>query len=215
MKEFGIKLSGVELNKNKINIVYDFITDEEKDLLVEYANNTHMWDRIKFRDGDFESNNNFWTGRVIEYEDFRFNNKKVANMMLDIRDRCAEIICNTTGVGMVYPNCLQLVRWLEGNEQQPHADIGTRDEFKYRDFGSILYINDDYDGGELYFPNQGIEYKPKAKSFAFFPGNEEYWHGIKRINKGTRYTIAMFWSFNKDYWDGFGNYFAIDNKFKV
>jgi hypothetical protein len=57
----------------------------------------------------------------------------------------------------------------------------------------LFYINDDYEGGELYFPNQGIQFKPKRGSAYFFPGDMNYVHGVTKIKSGIRYTCPFFW----------------------
>jgi len=45
----------------------------------------------------------------------------------------------------------------------------------------------------LYFPKQGLEFKPKAGSAYFFPGDLHYIHGVKEIKSGVRYTCPRFW----------------------
>ena len=51
------------------------------------------------------------------------------------------------------------------------------------------WINDNYDGGEIYFPNQGVSYKPRKFSAVFFPSaGTEYIHGISRVTSGHRFT---------------------------
>jgi hypothetical protein len=43
------------------------------------------------------------------------------------------------------------------------------------DLASLFYFNDEYEGGELYFPVQhGIEFQPKAGAAYFFPGDRHY-----------------------------------------
>jgi hypothetical protein len=61
---------------------------------------------------------------------------------------------------------------------------------------AVIYINDDYLGGELYFPQHGIEIKPKPGMFAAFPGNDNYLHGIKKSFEKNRYTISIWTKFD-------------------
>jgi predicted 2-oxoglutarate/Fe(II)-dependent dioxygenase YbiX len=58
-----------------------------------------------------------------------------------------------------------------------------------------LYLNDDYNGGELYFPQHNLEFKPPIYSFIMFPGGHENIHGVKEITEGTRYTMVSFWDY--------------------
>ena len=98
-----------------------------------------------------------------------------------------------------------IVRWRVGDRQEPHADkelhegpdAGTPNAFPYYDIASIFYLNDDYEGGELYFPLQGIEFKPKARAAYFFPGDMNYIHGVRPVLSGIRYTSPFFWTIMK------------------
>ena len=55
------------------------------------------------------------------------------------------------------------------------------------------------DGGEIYFPNWGIEIKPKAGSLVIFPSNDEYVHGVKEVKNINRYSIAI-WYAGQEYY---------------
>jgi len=51
-----------------------------------------------------------------------------------------------------------------------------------------LYLNDDYEGGEFFFPDADASFIPKSGSLVLFPGWKS-WHGIKPIKKGKRINI--------------------------
>ena len=55
-------------------------------------------------------------------------------------------------------------------------------------FGMILYINDDYVGGEICYPEFDIEYKPSAGDLVIHL--IEAVHGVKTVISGERYTHA-------------------------
>jgi hypothetical protein len=57
----------------------------------------------------------------------------------------------------------------------------------------LIYLNDDYEGGELYFPERGLEFKPKANTLVMFPGNKNFVHGVRTIEKSERFTLVK-WS---------------------
>jgi hypothetical protein len=58
--------------------------------------------------------------------------------------------------------------------------------------GMILYINDDYEGGELYYPDLKLAIKPEAGSLVIHPGNAEYVHGVAPVTSGMRYATTAF-----------------------
>lgn len=58
----------------------------------------------------------------------------------------------------------------------------------------ILYLNDDYDGGELVFKNQNIEYKPSVGDVIMFPSTWSYIHKSNQIKNGTKKIIGAWFS---------------------
>lgn len=80
----------------------------------------------------------------------------------------------------------QLVVWPAGSEQPAHID-DKRDETR---FAAILYLNEDFSGGETFFEGSPIVGKPQTGRLIAFPGRSVL-HGVRRIEAGTRYTMAM------------------------
>jgi predicted 2-oxoglutarate/Fe(II)-dependent dioxygenase YbiX len=63
-----------------------------------------------------------------------------------------------------------------------------------RDVSSVLYLSDDFDGGELIFKNLNLTIKPKAGMLILFPGAKEYTHEVTKITRGTRFIVPQFWA---------------------
>lgn len=59
-------------------------------------------------------------------------------------------------------------------------------------YGVVVYINDDYEGGEIYYVNQGISYKPKAGDLLIHSSEKKCMHGVRTVVSGVRYA----WSSN-------------------
>jgi len=76
-----------------------------------------------------------------------------------------------------------IVAWTEGTSQKEHTDNGN-------DFTAIMYLNENYEGGELNFPTLDISIKPKKGSLIIWPGYLT--HSISEISSGTRYTMPIF-----------------------
>lgn len=91
-----------------------------------------------------------------------------------------------------------IIRWFPGLEQQPHADKqlndGSPNPFPTYDLNSLLYYNDDFEGGELYYPQHDIVVKPKPGLAVAHPGDINYLHGVKMVTKGERYTTPSFYT---------------------
>jgi predicted 2-oxoglutarate/Fe(II)-dependent dioxygenase YbiX len=89
-------------------------------------------------------------------------------------------------------------KWYPGEYQDIHADgetAGGWPGYNYIvDYGSIIYLNDDYEGGELFFPKYDIFIKPKPGTLIFFPSTNMYTHGVTEVKSGIRYTSPHFWT---------------------
>jgi len=59
-----------------------------------------------------------------------------------------------------------------------------------RDLSVVLYLNDDFEGGEFVFPDLHIHIKPKPGMLIAFPSTHHYKHGVMPVTKGTRYAIV-------------------------
>jgi hypothetical protein len=60
-------------------------------------------------------------------------------------------------------------------------------------FACIIYLNNNYAGGELYFPDRGLEFRPAERSLVMFDASDEYLHGVKPVGDGpTRYAMTSF-----------------------
>ena len=90
--------------------------------------------------------------------------------------------------------------YLNGRKPNFATDIHTdtltdiENNIKYAWSGHIsnlLYLNDNYSGGELYFPHHKIKIKPEPGMLVSFPGNWFNRHGIMPASD-FRYAINIF-----------------------
>lgn len=83
----------------------------------------------------------------------------------------------------------------EGSELPAHRDEDANNDGifdgKKRSHVCSLLLNDDYEGGELVFPDLDKKLKVPAGSMVVFPG---YYlaHGVEKITKGTRRVLLVF-----------------------
>jgi Rps23 Pro-64 3,4-dihydroxylase Tpa1-like proline 4-hydroxylase len=83
-----------------------------------------------------------------------------------------------------------LVRYTKGQFFSEHSDGG---EGFSRKLSIVIYLNDDYEGGEIYFRNLNLTMKPRTNSLVIFPSTEEFVHEAKPVLSGTKYVITSFW----------------------
>jgi hypothetical protein len=177
------------------NVITNFITEEERNKFISFI------DTLTEDDWTDIQPDQFWSHRVFSAEKIMKKDLSLVKLMVDIRDRASSIIKEINDIDKpLYSNGLAIVRWKEGSSQGPHAD--QPGGFEYREFGSVLYLNDNYDGGNIYFPQYGINVKPSAGTYAFFPGDLDHIHGVGEIKGNIRYTFPIFWTYDKEYSDG-------------
>ncbi|NNE40421.1 MAG: 2OG-Fe(II) oxygenase [Marinicaulis sp.] len=91
----------------------------------------------------------------------------------------------------------EILRYRDGGEYKAHADsqIFDPNEKKYnrvidRDLSILVYLNGDFDGGELYFPSFDFGLKPQRGMVAAFPSDGRFVHLARPVTNGTKYTIV-------------------------
>lgn len=60
------------------------------------------------------------------------------------------------------------------------------------DYSAILYLSDDYSGGELYFPKIDTLITPKPGSLITFFGDSDLMHEVREVINGDRINIVCF-----------------------
>jgi len=80
-----------------------------------------------------------------------------------------------------------MLRYTGGQEYKAHADGDTA---AGRAISAIVYLNDDYEGGEVEFVNFGVKIKPKAGMLLLFPSTYPYTHIAHPVTSGTKYAIV-------------------------
>tara|TARA_Y100000287_G_scaffold171762_1_gene158441 strand:- start:1258 stop:1797 length:540 start_codon:yes stop_codon:yes gene_type:complete len=98
----------------------------------------------------------------------------------------------------LYPEYTDLVYWPVGMNMEVHSDAtdlqGQPAKYPWRTVSGVIYLNDDYQGGETYFPNQNIKIIPKKGKLVLFPSNLEYKHGVTQVIAGDRYTMPIWFT---------------------
>ena len=84
------------------------------------------------------------------------------------------------------------VYWNPGKRMLPHYDNLGGDHSAPVMYGCVFYLNDNFEGGELWYPNQGVEYVPEAGDMIIHPGSREYSHGVRDIISGLRISAGSF-----------------------
>jgi hypothetical protein len=199
-EEITDELISVEnfLSQEEINGFWEIINNtSQADWEVEYMGNLKTFCMEKFgrddvdnlvAEGKFEITQN-WVDKnfnILNYEIYKPMYKRLNSMVIKSFD------------SLFVSGLATIQRMQKGVELKSHTDQHTDPSIRY---ASIIYINDDYVDGTLFFPKLGIELKPKPGTLLFFPGNEEYEHGVKHVGEGPiRYVVVGFIK-ERDYYE--------------
>jgi uncharacterized protein DUF6065/2-oxoglutarate-Fe(II)-dependent oxygenase superfamily protein len=147
--------------------------------------------------------NHYWDSRFIWHSDVAKSYPQLANHMLQAqRSATAHIADFYRLTAPVYPDLLQIMSWSGGIHMPPHADNANPDgaahAMAHRDFSAVIYLNDDYQGGEFYFTALNTVITPSKGMLIAFTAGFYHEHAVLRVEGGERLTMPFFLTFNKE-----------------
>jgi hypothetical protein len=81
----------------------------------------------------------------------------------------------------------QLLKYTAGGKFDRHYDSFPAAQ---RAVSVLIYLNNDYEGGEIEFVNFGVKIKPKSGTLILFPSNYPYSHVAHPVTSGTKYVVV-------------------------
>jgi Rps23 Pro-64 3,4-dihydroxylase Tpa1-like proline 4-hydroxylase len=170
-----------KIGKSTSNIQYlkNVLSEEEHKIILNYAKNSESWNKTP------------WGSESIKSGDLP---KNIFDMLQKVFRIVYEKSKSTYGVD-IQPGekkAIHLVKFDKGFYLEPHEDT-LSDESLH--IASVYYINDDYTGGEIVFPQHNLTIKPSPNSLIIFPGNENYVHQVIEIRDRPRYSSALWLQF--------------------
>lgn len=122
-------------------------------------------------------------------------------------DMLATAIVNSAKIPYSHIEAIDIYNYVEGQYLDLHHDYPyDPKQINYYRYGGdrvgtgIFFLNDDFVGGQTYFPKLNVEVQPKAGSFLYFEqGYDEAtnWstiHESRLITKGTKWIASCFFS---------------------
>jgi len=125
-----------------------------------------------------------------EFNDSKFDSfiiRTIKNAIIE----CSEDYSKRYSIDIGNLTPLSVSKYFEGQSMGPHVDSYGDDTKQV--LSIVLYLNDDYTGGELYFKNQDIKIKPEAGSLIAFPSTDPYFHESLTVTSGIKYISPGFW----------------------
>jgi hypothetical protein len=179
----------MELIHHKVDVVEvkNFLTKQECDALIDY----------------YESSSNSWqltcfyNARVMDpFEPWR--NESLPGSEIDerflreLRIKFQDLAENVFKKDLKNLS-LSAHKWLPGAFADFHSDNseldGTPNAWQENKLVTILYLNDNYEGGHLVFKDHPIDIAPEAGTVVVFDVGYENIHGVTEILSGQRWTM--------------------------
>lgn len=179
-----------------IQVVEDFLTQEECDYIIELAQ--PHFKRSEFLVGDkriLDERRTSYSAELHIYPDDK--------LLENIRQRAAKLL----NIPVNHFEYFQCVSYDKTQEIDCHYDTFDRGseggkkiiaEGGQRLFTLLVYLNDDFIGGETYFPNLDILIKPKKGRVLIFKNIDENgnnlraaWHAGLPVASGRKYAVNI------------------------
>lgn len=185
-----------------IHIIKNFIDLKDVKIIIDFARQIDEWSNDKEEneyadDGTCTYDASYWNNRQCSHDILKRKNTEIYNLIDSYIEKMGLIAGNIFKCKLASrPPCI--IRWFAGIEQKPHADKqmpdGSPNPFTDYDINTLFYYNDDFDGGELYYPDHDITVKPEPGLAVIHPGDINYLHGVKMIKSGERFTTPAFYT---------------------
>jgi hypothetical protein len=184
-----------------IVIINDFVSAIDIDKINTFIKTINKWvdpgESIYLEDGTCTYNADYWRNRQCSGDIIKQLNYEIYELIDFYIDKMKNVLESKFDVSLS-PRPPVLVKWTPGTEQRPHADKqlndGSPNPFPNYDLNSLIYYNDDFEGGELYYPEHGLCIQPKPGMAVAHPGDIHFLHGVKQIISGERWTTPSFYT---------------------
>jgi hypothetical protein len=109
---------------------------------------------------------------------------------------CVDDYAKYWGINVVYYEAFNFVKYEgEGKHFNIHADHGPANNCTV---SAVIYINDDYEGGEIKFPRlDGYVHTPKVGDILLCPSNYIYEHASLPMKSGAKYCVVVMTDINE------------------
>jgi hypothetical protein len=100
------------------------------------------------------------------------------------------------GVNLKLKRCLIQTIYKDGfvGEHWDNYYAEEEDGYSQSVYSAILYLSNDYEGGEIKFSKLNIQLKPDPGTLVFFPGIKEFEHGVNPVLFGERTNFILFFN---------------------
>ena len=140
---------------------------------------------------------------LLDYYTLRDVDRESASWVYGITLRCKEKIEVHLSTSELFVESFFVACMSSGDSHIPHADNEQREHGRWvpnhtpqRDYTGLAYLNDDFTGGELVFPELDLVITPKPGLLVGFPSNHKFVHAVPKVVSGKRYSLPVWFTVN-------------------
>jgi hypothetical protein len=175
---------GFEKLGDDIYVYHNFVTEEECNSILDIA---------------VSLSEDQWVGRFSTAGEGHKTSNRSIDQLVPIKKRLSDKLED----GIHLAENISIVRMKKGATWGLHSDnhdfldiINASKNYvegeeytleKNNIWGLVMYFND-FDGGCLFYPNQGIEYQPKKGDLVIHSSEEHCLHGVNELKSDVRYS---------------------------
>jgi hypothetical protein len=184
---------------NKHNDIWEWhnVLDNPEELYALLKNKEWESYTNKFPKDD-KQNNDYVGGKIIGKGTMLFPLETSYQIVLDSFNRCFEDYNKENNLNLTFENISKdsfvFREYLPGSSMSGHRDyysyVKKDDAGVTPLFTIILYINDDYEGGEINFIDDKLKIIPKAGSGIMFPSQKI--HEVLEVKSGVRRMVQTY-----------------------
>jgi len=158
----------------KIEVIPGVLTTQEVDLLLEQVNPKATAEPMKYFDG-LERNYGIKKVKCLDNEIVQ---QLITRQHLNVESATI----------LYYPR---------GSRNETHSDNsvvnadGTVECVRDWTSTAVVFLNKNYIGGELVYPNQGAMFAPTVGTMVIASADYEYLHFVKPVIQGERFTLVL------------------------
>lgn len=109
-----------------------------------------------------------------------------------IKKYSAKVMNNYDYSSGVFLHDVTLAKSFPGTKLDVHMDFDNNDACTQCPYASVIYLNKDYTGAEIFFPELDERYSPESGTAIIFPQDDpQYAHGVDELLSGERYIINI------------------------
>ena len=140
---------------------------------------------------------------LLDYYTLRDVDRESASWVYGVTLRCKEKIEVDLRTPELFVESLFVACLLSGDSHIAHADNARRERGRWvpnhtpqRDYTGLVYLNDNFTGGELVFPDRDVVMIPKPGLLVGFPSNHKFVHAVPKVLSGKRYSLPVWFTVN-------------------